>query len=72
MKNNLGGKSEEAIPDYLVTASDTVKQSLEKQLKEGAPAVNPILVQEVVRQKIEFNKMMKDKSLFDRTDSDSL
>ena len=72
MKQNLGGKSEEAIPDYLVTASDTVKKSLEKQLKEGAPAVRPIPVQEVVRQKIEFNKMMKDKNLFDRTDSDSL
>jgi hypothetical protein len=72
MKQKLGGKSEEVIPDYLVTASDTVKQSLEKQLKEGSPAVRPIPVQEVVRQKIEFNKMMKDKNLFDRTDSDSL
>ena len=72
MKQNLGGKSEEAIPDYLVTASDTVKKSLEKQLQEGAPAVRPIPVQEVVRQKIEFNKMMKDRNLFDRTDSDSL
>jgi len=72
MKQNLGGKTQEAIPDYLVTASDTVKKSLEKQLQEGTPAVRPIPVQEVVRQKIEFNKMMKDKNLFDRADRDSL
>ena len=72
MKQNLGGKSGETIPDYLATASDTVKQSLEKQLQEGTASIRPIPVQEVVRQKIEFNKMMKDKNLFDRTDSDSL
>ena len=72
MKQNLGGKSAEELPDYLATASDTVKQSLDKQLQAGAPTVRPIPVQEVVRQKIEFNKMMKDKNLFDRTDSDSL
>jgi hypothetical protein len=72
MKKNLGDASKEELPDYLATASDTVKQSLQKQLQEGAPSVRPIPVQEVVRQKIEFNKMMKDKNLFDRTDSDSL
>ena len=72
MKQNLESKSAEGLPDYLETASDTVKQSLQKQLQEGAPAVQPIPVQQVVRQKIEFNKMMKDKNLFDRTDSDSL
>ena len=72
MKNSLGSKPAESIPDYLETASDTVKQSLQKQLQEGAPMIQPIPVQQVVRQKIEFNKMMKDKNLFDRTDSDSL
>ncbi|RZI46635.1 hypothetical protein [Candidatus Finniella inopinata] len=72
IKQNLEGKTQEALPEYLATASETVKKSLEKQLQEGAPAVKPITVQEAVRQKIEFNKMMKDKNLFDRADSDSL
>jgi len=73
MKQSLGVKTnKEAIPDYLETASETVKQSLQKQLQEGASTVQPIPVQQVVRQKIELNKMMKDKNLFDRTDSDSL
>jgi hypothetical protein len=73
MKQNLIGETKkEVIPDYLSAASQTVKQSLEKQLQISPLSVKPIPVQEVVRQKIEFNKMMKDKNLFDRTDSDSL
>ena len=77
IKQNLEGKTQEALPDYLSTASETVKKSLEKQLQEGhSPLktipVKTVPVQEVVRQKIEFNKMMKDKNLFDRADSDSL
>jgi hypothetical protein len=71
IKQNLEGKTQDALPEYLATASETVKKSLEKQL-QGTPGIKPIPVQEVVRQKIEFNKMMKDKNLFDRTDSDSL
>ena len=72
MKQSLEGKSADGLPGYLETASETVKQSLQKQLQEGASTVQPIPVQQVVRQKIELNKMMKDKNLFDRTDSDSL
>ena len=72
MKQTLEGKSADGLPGYLETASETVKQSLQKQLQEGASTVQPIPVQQVVRQKIELNKMMKDKNLFDRTDSDSL
>ena len=71
MKHNLAGQVEEELPDYLATASETVKKSLETQL-QGTSQVPPLPVKEVVRQKIEFNKMMKDKNLFDRTDSDSL
>ena len=72
IKQNLEGKTQEALPDYLSTASETVKKSLEKQLQEGHSPLKTVPVQEVMRQKIEFNKMMKDKNLFDRTDSDSL
>ncbi len=55
MKQNLGGKSADGLPGYLETASETVKQSLQKQLREAAPPVQPIPVQQVVRQKIELN-----------------
>ena len=72
IKQNLSGQPAEALPDYLATASETVKKSLEKQLPNGGVSGKAIPVAEVVRQKIEFNKMMRDKNLFDRSDSDSL
>ena len=72
IKQNLSGQSAEALPEYLATASETVKKSLEKQLPNSGASGKAIPVSEVVRQKIEFNKMMKDKNLFDRSDSDSL
>ncbi len=72
IKQNLSNQSTEALPEYLATASETVKQSLEKQLPNGSVSGKAIPVSEVVRQKIEFNKMMRDKNLFDRSDSDSL
>ena len=73
IKQNLSAPSpEEVLPEYLATASDTVKKSLAKQLPNSGVSNKAIPVAEVVRQKIEFNKMMRDKNLFDRTDSDSL
>ncbi len=72
IKQNLSGQPEEVLPEYLATASETVKKSLEKQLPNGGASKKAIPVSEGVRQKIEFNKMMRDKNLFDRTDSDSL
>jgi len=39
---------------------------------EGGPGVNPIPVKELVRQKVELNKIMKDRNIFDRHDTDSL
>ncbi len=73
IKKNLSDHfPEEVLPEYLATASETVKKSLEKQLPNSGASNKAIPVAEVVRQKIEFNKMMKDKNLFDRSDSDSL
>ena len=72
IKQNLSNQPTEALPEYLATASETVKQSLEKQFPNSGASNKAIPVSEVVRQKIEFNKMMRDKNLFDRSDSDSL
>jgi len=44
----------------------------EKVLAALGPTVNPIPVKELVRQKVEINKIMKDRNIFDRHDTDSL
>jgi len=57
------------LPDGFEKLPQTVQETI---LSALANDVNPIPVKELVRQKVELNKIMKDRNIFDRHDADSL
>lgn len=59
-------KNETVLPDYLKNAPENIKSQITDK------SVRDANIKEVIRQKIEINKKMKDKNLFNRNDTDSL
>jgi hypothetical protein len=52
---------------------EKLPQAVQEKVLAALPlAINPIPVKELVRQKVEINKIMKDRNIFDRHDTDSL
>jgi hypothetical protein len=58
-----------ALPDGFEKLPPTIQEKVLAALPQGA---NPIPVKELVRQKVELNKIMSDRNIFDRSDTDSL
>jgi hypothetical protein len=58
-----------ALPDGFEKLPPTIQEKVLAAIPQGA---NPISVKELVRQKVELNKIMSDRNIFDRSDTDSL
>jgi hypothetical protein len=58
-----------ALPDEFEKLPPTIQEKILAAIPQGA---NPVSVKELVRQKVELNKIMKDRNIFDRHDTDSL
>jgi hypothetical protein len=60
------------LPDGFEKFSASVQKKILDALAKDAKPVSPISVKKLVRQKVELNKIMKDRNVFDRHDTDSL
>jgi hypothetical protein len=58
-----------ALPDGFDKLPPIIQEKVLAAIPQGA---NPIPVKELVRQKVELNKIMSDRNIFDRHDTDSL
>lgn len=68
-KDILSGQT--ALPDGFDRFPAPIQEKIREVIQQNA-VLQPVAVKKLIRQKVELNKFMRDKNIFDRTDTDTL